>query len=116
MSVKLVSIEDDGVAQLACGDDLSGLEMLDNNMGLSELLGKDWANRRVVLDLGAPQFIDSAAIGWLLSLHKAFDREGGRLVIYNPNPSVRRVINLLRIDEVLNLASDQERALQCARG
>lgn len=118
MSVKVVSIEDDGVASLACAGEMNALEMTGNaeGGGLRAVLGDGWAKRQVALDLGESSYMDSAAIGWLLSLHKAFDDAGGRLVIYGLHPNVKRVVEIMRIDKVLNLASDHDHALQRLRG
>lgn len=116
MSIRVDSIEDDGVAMLICADDMNALEMSTDGTELEEVLGDEWATRRVIMDLSDAEYVDSAVIGWLLLLHKTFNRAGGRLVLYGLNPNVKRVIDLLRIDDVLMLATDRERALQRVRG
>lgn len=116
MSVKVVAIEDDGVATLACAGEMNALEMSTNGKGLKDVLGDDWASRRVALDLSEASYMDSAAIGWLLSLHKGFGDAGGRLILFGTHPNVRRVIEMMRIDKVLDLADDREHALKRLRG
>lgn len=112
MSVKMVSIEDDGVAVLACEDQLDGLALsADDNGSLKQVLGEKWTSKRVALDLSATAYIDSAAIGWLLSCHKHFKDGGGRLVIHGMQPSVKRIIEMMRIHQVLNLTEDRDQAL-----
>jgi len=112
MSVKMVSIEDDGVAVLASDQELDGLALSasDSNT-FQKVLGEKWASKRVALDLGATAYIDSATIGWLLSTHKHFREGGGRLIIHGLQPSVLRVIEMMRINQVLELASDRDQAL-----
>lgn len=117
MSMKVLSIEDDGVAAVACEGDLNGLLMNDGEVAdLKEHLGDDWAERKVVLDLSEANYMDSAAVGWLLSLHKAFQNGGGKLVVCGIQPSVKRVIELMRIHEVVPMADDLEAAFKKVRG
>lgn len=116
MSIKVVSIEDDGVASLACTGEMNALEMTGNGGGLEKSLGEDWASKQVALDLGEVSYMDSAAIGWLLSLHKAFTNAGGRMVLFGIHPNVKRVIDIMRIDRVLSLAEDHDHAIKRLRG
>lgn len=116
MSIKVLSIEDDGVAAIACEGDLDGLAMNNGDTAdLEEHLGEGWANKRVVLDLSESEYMDSAAVGWLLSLHKAFEKAGGRLVVCGIQPPVKRVLELMRIEQVVPMAEDREAALEQVR-
>ncbi|MFI4862065.1 MAG: STAS domain-containing protein [Phycisphaerales bacterium JB063] len=113
----MIGIEDDGIAVLACADQLDGLAMTaDGNAPLKQVLGQGCYSKRVALDLGQTGYIDSAAIGWLLSSHKAFKDAGGRLVIHSLQPGVKRVIDMMRLGSVLELAPNQAHALQQLRG
>ncbi len=116
MSVKVVSIEDDGVAVLACAGEMNALEMTANGCSLTDILGQNWASRRVALDLSQASYMDSAAIGWLLSLHKKFSDQNGKLMVFGLHPNVQRVIDIMRINQVLNLAQDKAHALKRLRG
>ncbi len=116
MSIKVVAIEDDGSAMLACAGEMNALEMTGDGGGLRGTLGEDWAAKKVALDLGEASYMDSAAIGWLLSLHKAFGEAGGRLILFGLHPNVQRVIEIMRIDQVLDLAEDAMHAKKRLRG
>lgn len=117
MSVKVLSIEDDGIALLACEGELDGLQMNEGDTAdLQKLLGADWASRRVVLDMSGASYMDSAAIGWLLSLHKKLNDAGGRLVVCGVQLSIKRVIELMRIDRVVTLVDQRDDAVACVRG
>ncbi|MEM1353996.1 MAG: STAS domain-containing protein [Planctomycetota bacterium] len=112
MSIKMVSIEDDGVAVLACDQELDGLALSSqDNSAMQKVLGEKWSTKRVALDLSATQYIDSATIGWLLSTHKHFNEGGGRVVLHGMQPSVKRVIEMMRIHQVLELVADREQAM-----
>lgn len=116
MSVKVLSIEDDGVAAVACEGELNGLGM--NNGDVADLkpqLGDDWAQRRVALDMTGASYMDSAAVGWLLSLHKAFQQSGGQMVVCGIQPEIRRVIELMRIDQVIPIVADRDEAMRRLR-
>ena len=116
MSVRVVSIEDDGVAALACAGEINALAMRKEAGGLTGVLGDNWPTRRVALDLSEASYMDSAAIGWLLSIHKKFGDAGGRLVVYGLHPNVQRVVEIMRINQVLELADNRDDALRRARG
>ena len=110
MSLKVVSIEEDGVANLDCAEDMNALTMCEEFTELKDLVGVDWASRRISLGFSQASYIDSAAIGWLLSLHKAMNEAGGKLVLHSMAPSVRRVVTMMRLESVLNLADDPAQA------
>jgi anti-anti-sigma factor len=112
MSLKAESVEDKGVALLTCGDNMNALAMCEEFTELKDLVGKDWASRPIGLGFGDVGYIDSAAIGWLLSLHKTMDEAGGRLVLHSMSPSVRRVLTMMRLESVLNIAEDKAEAIK----
>lgn len=112
MSLKVVSIKEDGVAALDCAEEMDALKMSGEFKELEQLLGPDWAGQRVALGFGAADYIDSAVIGWLLSLNKSFDQAGGRLVLHSMSPSVKRVITMMRLENVLNIAEDLPQAIE----
>lgn len=114
MSVKVESTEDDGVVLLACYGELDGLQMPEGDgdeKGMKDLLGQGWASERIVLDMSGATYIDSAAVGWLLSLHKGFTKAGGKMVVCALQPTVRRVIELMRIQQVIPIVDDKGQAL-----
>ena len=112
MSLKAESVEENGVALLNCSDNMNALAMCEEFTELKDLVGKDWASRPVALGFSDVGYIDSAAIGWLLSLHKKMDEAGGKLVLHSMSPSVRRVLTMMRLESVLNLAEDKAEAIK----
>lgn len=112
MSLSIESKEEDGVALLNCAEDLNALTMCEEFTELKDLLGDDWASLRVGLGFAAASYIDSAAIGWLLSLNKKFNADGGKLVLHSMSPSVRRVLTMMRLDSVFNLVDDKPDAIK----
>ena len=112
MSLTVDCIREDGVALLNCGDEMNALQMCDQFTELKTLLGQDWSSRRVALGFASASFIDSAAIGWLLSLHKTMSGAGGKLVLHSMSPSIRRVLSMMRLESVLNIVDDPAQAIQ----
>lgn len=122
MSITVLSIEDDGVAALGCAGELNGLQMDGSDLAagdeaadLAKHLGDDWATKRVAMDMGEASYMDSAAIGWLLSLHKSFKAGGGMLVVCNVQPAIKRVIELMRIDQVVPMTDTLDQAMHKLR-
>ena len=112
MSLNADSVEEDGVALLNCGDDMNALAMCEEFTELKDLVGEDWAERPIGLGFSEASYIDSAAIGWLLSLHKKMDQAGGKLVLHSMSPSVQRVLTMMRLDSVLNIVEEKADALK----
>ena len=110
MSLKVVSIEEDGVALLDCSDDMNALAMCEEYTELKDLVGADWNSRRVAIGFGEVSYIDSAVIGWLLSLNRVMNEAGGKLVLHSMSKSVRRVLTMMHLENVFNLADDTDEA------
>jgi anti-anti-sigma factor len=115
--LSVVSIEKDGYIRLASTGSITaaGAHFLGNNP-LESVLGATWSANRVLLDLSQTDFIDSAAIGWLIQSAKEFSRNGGKLAVHSLTPRVRQMLNLLKIGQLVALLSDEEAALQFING
>ncbi|WP_432825054.1 STAS domain-containing protein [Dactylosporangium sp. CA-092794] len=58
----------------------------------------------LVVDLAGCPFVDAAAIGMLLDVHRRVWSDGGRLTLRAPLPRVVRTLRLARVDHVLQLS------------
>jgi anti-anti-sigma factor len=81
---------------------------------LSRVAGTDVYAGRVLLDLERITWLDTWGIGWLLSCHKRFLRGGGRLVLHSAPPAIEPALKLLRLDQVLHIATDEAAARRLA--
>ena len=115
MSLKADSVDEKGIALLNCGDDMNALAMCEEFTELKDLVGENWAKRPIGLGFSEASYIDSAAIGWLLSLHKKMDEAGGKLVLHSMSPSVQRVLTMMRLDSVLNIVVDKADAVEALK-
>src|SRR5438876_11864981 len=71
------------------------------------LLGAGWTTHKVVLDFRKVSFVDSSAIGWLMTCRREFERGGGLFVVHSIQPRVRQVLDLLRVGRALPLLIDE---------
>ncbi len=81
---------------------------------LEQAAGIGVYGRRVLVNLEKTSYIDSAGVGWLMSCHKRFRENGGRMVLYNIPPLVRQTLDLLKLNRIFALAADEALARQMA--
>jgi anti-anti-sigma factor len=117
MKLSLVSIEKDGIIRVAVDGNIT---MADFGAGeknpMETLLGANWATNRVLLNLEKCNYIDSSAIGWLIQCNKQFKDGGGNFVCYGLQPSVRQILDVLKIGRVVPLVADEAEARTLAAG
>jgi anti-anti-sigma factor len=81
-----------------------------------DLFGPTIFSRKVLLNLQSSHYLDSTGVEWLLSNHKRFNAAGGKLVIHSFNPVMSQILKMMRMDLVLNLAKDENAALEMVNG
>ncbi len=108
-----LSIEDRGPAVVArfTRPQLSEDENLEQ-MG-QELLSliEQYNCRQLVLSLELVDFITSAALGKLITLHRRLHRKEGKLVLCGAHGTVADVLRTSRLHDYFTLASDTAQAL-----
>jgi anti-anti-sigma factor len=67
--------------------------------------------RRLIVDLSALGFLDSAGVHALMSIKTTLSGRGGSLVLVSPRPIVARVLELMGADEVIPLVDSLAEAL-----
>lgn len=72
-------------------------------------------HKRVVLDLGEVDFLDSGGLGSVVAAFRHFQPDGG-LVVACPNPRVQSLFQLTRVDKVLPVLPDLESAVKVLEG
>ena len=114
--LQLVSIDRDGIIRVAAEGPITFDSVLGDKNPLAMLLGETWSSNRVILNLDKTNFVDSAAIGWLISTQKEFKAAGGSIVVHSVRPNVRQVLNLLKVGKIVNIADDEKSARTLAKG
>ncbi|MBC8139344.1 MAG: STAS domain-containing protein [Fibrella sp.] len=68
-------------------------------------------NVRMVLDLGAVQFVDSSGFGAILSCLRDINEHGGSMKICRVQKRVRALLELVRIHRILGIYDTSEEAV-----
>jgi anti-anti-sigma factor len=111
MKLSMVSIEKGGVILVAAEGHITAGDVDPAQKNPFEtLLGVTWAGNRVLLNMEKSPYIDSSAIGWLMSSHKVFKDNGGALVMYNVQPAVRQLLDILKLSKVIVIAENEAAA------
>lgn len=84
---------------------LSGRLTFKDHRAYRDLLAEMLAHKAKVyeLDLSKVEHIDSAGIGMLMISKQKAEAEQGSVVIVSPPPAVRRVLEVAKIDEILEI-------------
>lgn len=115
MKLQLVSIERDGMVKIATQGNITSADIDATGPNpLEQILGKNWFQSRVLLDMNDTQYIDSSAIGWLIGTARQLKDGSGSLVVYGIQPAVRQVLDLLKVGRVVPLVEDETAAKQVA--
>jgi anti-sigma B factor antagonist len=73
---------------------------------------REQSDTRVLIDLSRVTRVDSSGLGALMACYSHAVRRQGILKLLNPNPQLRRVLHITKIDSVLELYENEQEALQ----
>ena len=83
-----------GEIDLKIADDLR--QELDETLDKSDKIN-------LVLDFVGVDFIDSSGLGVILGRYKKISIQGGKIVILNPNPNVKRILELSGLNSLVEV-------------
>ncbi len=72
--------------------------------------------RRIVIDLGALPFINSAALGYLVKTQQTLDKAGGRLGLVRVQPLIRKVLKSTQMLSMFTLFAGVDDAVRSMGG
>ncbi len=72
--------------------------------------------RRVLVDLQAVGYLDSASIGCLMDIHRLLQEKGGALRLSGLQPRVETMISMTGVHKIVPLHRDEEEALAAFGG
>jgi anti-anti-sigma factor len=72
--------------------------------------GEDIYTRQVVINMSKTLHVDSTGIEWLLTCHRRFQQQGGKLVLHSLTTSTQRLFHMMRMHLVLNIAASEDAA------
>ena len=117
MKLQLVSIEKNGLVKVATAGNITSADIDPaGNNPLQGVIGANWMQSRVLLDMGETQYADSSAVGWLIGTSKQIKDGSGAFVVYNVQPAVRQVLDLLKVGRVVPIVDDEHAATEVATG
>ena len=106
-----ITSQADGVAHLAGEGEATSTDFVPGALNpLEAVLGPGWNSRRVIVNMDQVTYLDSSAIGWLITSQKAFRAAGGYIVLHSLQPRVKQVLAMLRFERVVPLADNAEAA------
>ena len=72
--------------------------------------------RKLLIDLQGVTYIDSAAIGCLMDIHRLLQDQGGTLRLAAPQPRVETMISMTGVHKIVGLHRDEAAALAAFAG
>jgi len=72
----------------------------------------DAPNARLLVDTSGIDLVNSGAMGMFVTLEKKCLGVGAQMHLYVPSEHVQHALQLMRLDRVLDVHTDRERALQ----
>jgi anti-sigma B factor antagonist len=98
--------------------DISGrITLGEGNVMLREIVRGlvDKGNKKIVLNLGEVQYIDSSGIGELVKTHTTVRNKGGQLRLVNLNKRVDDLLKMTRLSAVFDIETDEASAMESLR-
>jgi anti-sigma B factor antagonist len=68
--------------------------------------------KSILVDMSKVPFVDSTGIGFLVSSQAGVSKEGGAFKLLNPNPRIREVLKITRLDRVFEVFDEEETAIE----
>jgi anti-sigma B factor antagonist len=99
--------------------DISGrITLGEGNVVLREIVRDlaDKGNKRIVLNLGDVNYIDSSGLGELVKTHTTIRNKGGELKLANLNKRVHDLLQMTRLSTVFDIQKDEASALKSFGG
>ncbi len=98
--------------------DISGrITLGEGNVMLREIVRDlaDKGNKKIVLNLGEVQYVDSSGIGELVKTHTTVRNQGGQLRLVNLNKRIKDLLQMTRLSAVFDIDGDEASAVKSLR-
>lgn len=102
-----VETQPSGIAMIHLDGDLDAKGTGEIEVQFAAVTGEQ---NKVLIDMTQVGFLASIGIRTLLSASKVMNRRGGKLVVFQPNPSVEQVLKTCGADAILAVAHDMTAA------
>ena len=110
MSMKTSTRQVDGVTIVDCSGRITlGEGSVTLRDTVRELLGK--TNKKILLNLGDVNYIDSSGIGELVSAYTTVKNQGGELKLLNLTKKVHDLLQITKLYTVFDIKDDEASAI-----
>ena len=109
MELNILS-QNDSVVHVKASGEIRQRKLPGDKEPLSELLGADVYDKKVLFDLSDVKYIDSSGLGWLIVCQKRFKEHQGAIVLHSLPQLVTNVLKVVQLDQVFTIAADAEAA------
>jgi anti-sigma B factor antagonist len=95
--------------------DISGrITLGEGNIILREIVRGliDSGNKKIVLNLGEVQYVDSSGVGELVKTHTTVRNQGGKLRLVNLNKRIHDLLEMTRLAAVFDIEPDEASAIR----
>lgn len=99
--------------------DISGrITLGEGNVMLREIVREliDKGNRKIVLNLGEVNYVDSSGLGELVKTHTTVRNRSGQLRLVNLNKRIHDLLQMTRLAAVFDIEPDEASAIKSLRG
>jgi len=72
--------------------------------------------RKLVIDLATVTYIDSAAIGCLMDIHRLLQEKSGAVKLCSLQPRVETMIKMTGVNKIVDLVPDEEQGMAAFSG
>ena len=107
------SVEENGIEVLKIFGKLDTNTAMSVETKISEILGA--SKNKLLIDLKETNFISSSGLRVLLTTSKKISQRDGVLIICSPNSLVEETFSISGFDQILNVASTKEEAMEVFR-
>ena len=115
MELHCLSTQDNSAHLAICGQINQTFVHPERTTEFEEVVGLDVWKKTALIDLSDATFVDSCGIGWLISIHKRFEREGGRVVLHSLSPVVHRILSMIKLNNVVSIVGSEDDARRIAQ-
>jgi anti-sigma B factor antagonist len=101
------------VGEVAVLDIVGRITLGEGNVMLREIVRDltEKGSKKIVLNLGEVQYVDSSGMGELVKAHTTVRNQGGQLKLVNLNPRISNLLQLTRLVAVFDIAPDEASAV-----
>jgi anti-sigma B factor antagonist len=75
----------------------------------------DKGHKKIVLNLGEVQYVDSSGVGELVKTHTTIRNQGGQLRLVNLNQRLNDLLQMTRLSAVFDIEKDEASAIRSLR-